>query len=255
MTSCSLIITTYNWPEALELVLKSVIDQTLLPDEVIIADDGSGDETRQLIEFYKNKVSFKLIHAWQKDDGYRINAVRNLAIKHATNPYIIQIDGDVILDKNFVADHLRFAHKKRLVVGRRVGISKENTLKFCEENEYTNLNAFRSLVICWLHNLLLYSNKSVRGLCGCNVGFWKEDAFAVNGYDEDMTSKGPNDKEFGMRLLNSGVSTFNMKFYGIQYHLYHSEGKLRSNYKHVKNLYIQTIENRKIMCNNGIKRA
>ncbi len=255
MTKCTLIVTTYNWPEALELVLKSIMKQSVLPGEVVIADDGSGNQTRDLIQRYKDIFPVPLKHSWQVDEGYRINSARNMAIKESDFPYIIQIDGDIILHRHFIKDHLKFAREKRLVVGRRVGVSKELTDKFTKEKKYFGLKAFRSKIVCQLHNLLLYNKFSVRGLCGCNIGFWKDDAYSVNGYDENMMSKGPNDKEFGARLVNKGVTTFNMKFYGIQFHLFHGEGKLRSNYQHLKNLYDETNETGRHWCENGLKSA
>ncbi len=255
VTQASLIITTYNWPQALELVLKSIMRQNVLPAEVVIADDGSGAETRQMIEAYQRCFPVPLQHAWQEDDGYRINKVRNLAIRTARFPYIIQIDGDVLLDKNFVKDHLSYAARNRMIVGRRVNISEVNTRKLTETGDYGRLTAFRSRLTCALHNLLFYSSRSVKGLRGCNVSFWKEDAYAINGYDESMTSKGPNDKEFGMRMVNSGVRTYNMKYYGIQHHLHHSEGSLRNNYQFVKNIYMSTINTGKIACEKGLKSA
>ena len=101
---CSLIISTYNWPEALDLVLKSVLRQTTMPSKVIIADDGSKAETRLLVEEYKKIFSVPLIHVWQEDNGFRLATIRNKAISNSNFTYIIQIDGDVILNKNFIKD-------------------------------------------------------------------------------------------------------------------------------------------------------
>ncbi len=254
MTGCSLIITTYNWPEALELCLKSVLAQNRIPDEVIVGDDGSGEETKKLIDRYKEIFPVPLKHCWIPDEGYRINVVRNKAIESAAFPYIIQIDGDVILEENFVKDHLTFAKKGRLIVGRRVGIDEEQTRHFLLNKAYQNLSSLRNKHIALFHDIMLYNRKSIRGLCGCNVSFWRDDAYVVNGYDEDMKSKGPNDKEFGLRLLHAGVDTFNMKFFGIQFHLHHNEGNLRSNYSHVKGIYDETLRTKKIKCLNGLEK-
>ena len=79
----SLLIATYNWPEALSLVLESVQNQFVLPNEIIIADDGSKDETRQLIENFKRKTTIELHHIWQEDKGFRLAEIRNKAIAKA----------------------------------------------------------------------------------------------------------------------------------------------------------------------------
>src|ERR1700712_962551 len=103
---CSLVISTYNWPQALELCLKSVATQKHLPDEVIIADDGSGEETRLLIDKYKKDFPVPLLHLWHEDKGFRKTIILNKAINQSSFEYIIQVDGDVILEKHFISDHL-----------------------------------------------------------------------------------------------------------------------------------------------------
>jgi len=248
----SLFLTTYNWPKALALVLQSIAQQTILPNEVIIADDGSKEETKNLIDQYKKSLPFPLIHCWQEDNGYRINAIRNKAIKQAKYPYIIQLDGDMILHPNFIADHLSFARKERFIIGRRLQLTQSDTLSFCENQSYTLSPAFRNKLVAVLHQQLLYDSTSVRGVRGCNLAFWKEDANIVNGYDEDMTSKGPNDKEFCARLVNAGIKAYNLKFYANAFHLHHGEEGLRSNYEQVNSVYQETLRTRKIKCKNGL---
>ena len=105
----SLIITTYDWPEALNLVLQSVENQRVLPNEVIIADDGSDERTTKVIEYYKKKI--KLKHVWQKNNGFQKAMILNKSICQASGDYIIQIDGDIILHKKFIQDHLYHSKK------------------------------------------------------------------------------------------------------------------------------------------------
>jgi len=249
----SLFLTTYNWSEALSLCLQSIAQQTHLPDEVIVADDGSGEETKKVVEALASSFPCPLKHVWQEDKGYRINAIRNKAIAQVSHPYIIQIDGDILCDKNFVKDHLRFAKNNRLVIGRRIDISEENTRKYCKALKAGVLNSFRSKPAAILHQSLLYDSTSVRGVRGCNMAYWKADAYQVNGYDEEMTSKGPNDKEFSARLINNGVQAYNLKFYANVFHLFHGEEGLRSNYKMVKELYDEAINTDKKTCHKGLQ--
>ena len=120
----TLIITTYNWPDALELVLESVKNQVILPTEVIIADDGSTNETKQLIESFQNNFPVPLRHIWHEDKGFRRSAILNLAISKTDSDYIIQLDGDCIIHKNFVGDHLNSIEKGTYLFGSRVNIQK-----------------------------------------------------------------------------------------------------------------------------------
>ena len=106
-TSVAIIISTYNWPQALNQTLRSVANQTLLPNEVLIADDGSDERTANLIQQFKEQhPTLNIIHVWHEDNGFRLAAIRNKAIRIAQSDYIIQIDGDIILDHNFIAYHL-----------------------------------------------------------------------------------------------------------------------------------------------------
>src|SRR5690349_16761621 len=109
--SVSLIISTYNWPDALELCLQSVQQQRLLPGEVIIADDGSSKETGQVIERFQKRLLVPLHHIWQTDEGFRLGMIRNKAMAAAKGEYLIQIDGDLVLHPDFVYDHVHAAKK------------------------------------------------------------------------------------------------------------------------------------------------
>ena len=115
--NCSLIICTYNWPEALSLVLSSVATQSILPNEIIVADDGSSESTARVIEEFSNKTSIPIIHSWQEDVGCRIPHSRNRAIAKSNFEYIIMIDGDTVLHESFIKDHKRFAQEGLYIQG------------------------------------------------------------------------------------------------------------------------------------------
>jgi glycosyltransferase involved in cell wall biosynthesis len=123
----SLIITTYNNPAALLLVLKSIEAQSLLPLNVIIADDGSNNNTKELIKNFQLTTCLKIIHSWQKDKGFRAAKSRNKAIAESDADYIILVDGDMILHSEFVQDHINNAEVGCFIQGTRVLITKEAT--------------------------------------------------------------------------------------------------------------------------------
>ena len=108
----SLLISTYNWPQALDLVLLSVEKLTCKPDELLIADDGSRTETTQLIDAFKKTSSITVRHIWHEDKGFKRSEILNKAIAKSTSDYIIQTDGDCILHPSFVKDHIFLAKKK-----------------------------------------------------------------------------------------------------------------------------------------------
>ena len=125
----SLIITTYNNPEYLYLTLKSVMNQRRLPDEILIADDGSGEATRTLVEEMAAESFVPLRLIWHEDEGFRLGAIRNKARAESKGEYIIQIDGDIVLHPSFVADHVKMAREGWFYSGSRVLLSPETTAR------------------------------------------------------------------------------------------------------------------------------
>ena len=128
--SISLIVTTYNRPEALLLVLKSIEFQTLPPSEVIVADDGSDDKTKNLISDFNLLSELRIIHSFQEDLGFRAAESRNKAISISKSEYIILVDGDVVLHPEFVFDHFKNAKLGFFIQGSRV-LLKEKKNKRC----------------------------------------------------------------------------------------------------------------------------
>jgi glycosyltransferase involved in cell wall biosynthesis len=226
----TLAISTYNWPQALNLCLLSVLKQKVLPNEVIIADDGSTDSTRILIEQFQKDFPVPLIHVWQPDEGFQLSKIRNRAIAAANYEYIIQVDGDLILHPHFVADHIAFAKPQSFVSGSRVMLSEALSGKLLQEGSINvNLmqkgisNKSNGLRIGFVRNYLSerYRIHDMLYLRGCNMAFWREDLIKVNGFNESFTGWGREDNEVAVRLINSGIRKRIIKFGAVVYHIYH----------------------------------
>ena len=123
----SIIITTYNWPESLILVLMSIENQTIVPEEVIIADDGSTVETKEMIDKFQKESELNIIHSWQEDNGFRAAKSRNKAIAKSCGDYIVLIDGDIILHPKFIQDHVNNAKVGYFIQGSRVLLTQDIT--------------------------------------------------------------------------------------------------------------------------------
>jgi glycosyltransferase involved in cell wall biosynthesis len=229
MIKTSLIISTYNWPEALELCLKSILGMIMLPTEVIIADDGSDDVTRLLIDEFEKLFPVPLIHIWQPDEGFRKTLILNKAVKVAQSDYIIQIDGDVILDKHFVYDHVVNAEAGVFIRGTRAMLTKDKTEQVLKTKS-TSLspfhggisnrnNALRIPLFKWLATRKEMSSEKVRG---SNLSYFKKDFIQVNGYNNNLTGWGHEDEELAARFINSGIMKKILKLAAVQYHLFHS---------------------------------
>lgn len=227
----SLVVSTYNWPEALNLCLISISKQTLLPDEVIIADDGSTDETLKLIEKHKRNFPIPIIHVWQPDEGFQLSKIRNKAIAASSQKYIVQIDGDLILEKHFIEDHVAFRKENTFVSGSRVIMNSDLSKKLIMLQK-TNvpltskglLNTFNGVRLPFLSKRMEnYKQEDIYYLRGCNMAFWRDDLVKVNGYNEAFIGWGREDNEIGLRLIHSGVRKRIIKFSGIVFHIFHQE--------------------------------
>jgi glycosyltransferase involved in cell wall biosynthesis len=228
MRTC-LIVTTYNWPEALHLTLASVARQTHRPDEVIVADDGSGPATRAVIERWR-KAGVPLKHVWQEDQGFRLARSRNRAIATARAEYIVLVDGDMILHPRFVADHVRCARSDCFIQGARPQLSATTTAQLLQGDRAGTVGpltsglrrrayAMRSPL---LSRIFSRSKGTLGGVQGCNQSFWRRHAVQVNGYDERFTSWGPEDREFVARLLHLGLRRYYVRHMAIAFHLHHA---------------------------------
>jgi len=257
---CSLIITTYNWPEALELSILSVFEQSKLPDEIIIADDGSTDETKNLVEKLSKKSPIPLIHSWQDDRGFRASRSRNLAIARSKNNYIILIDGDMILHKNFVNDHISnskdgcFIQGSRVIItkkkSKKVLLSKQLTFCFLEKGLKNRLNAIHNNIFKFFFKTY---TKSHEGIKTCNISFFKNDCINVNGFNEEFIGWGREDSEYVERLYNSGIQRKNIKFNCVAYHIWHNENS--RNFLCINDDILQkAIDEKSKWCDNGINK-
>lgn len=266
--TAALIITTYNRPDALTAVLESVLAQRVLPDEVIVADDGSGAETEAVVRRYQSRFPVPLRHSWQPDDGFRLAESRNRAIAAAQSDYIIMIDGDMVLHPEFTADHKRAAKKGLLVQGSRVVLTPGKTdrlladptrcrvLKWYEKGLETRWEKrFSACRIPPLSALLLRREKAhwFHGIRGCNTGFFREDAAAVNGFNNRFVGWGREDSEFAARFFNNGGKRANLKFAAVAYHLWHREAE-RAALPENDRLLAEAVDGKLVRCPDGLDR-
>jgi glycosyltransferase involved in cell wall biosynthesis len=256
----TLVITTYNWPEALKAVLLSVQCQNRLPTEVIVADDGSDQRTRELVERFQAHLGVPLIHSWQEDLGFRAARSRNLAIAKAGGDYIVMIDGDMILHPSFIKDHSDYAKRGYFIQGVRAKLSEAGTQSVLEGIN-VNIKSFDSRLKSKryaLHSKMLSRLFSGTRLVNklsmiqtCNMAFFRSDCIEVNGFNEDFIGWGREDSEFGARLLHAGVKRRDLRFNAVAYHLHH-EGASRKMLDKNHQIFLTTLNDRKLWCNNGI---
>ncbi|RZI43641.1 glycosyltransferase [Herbaspirillum sp. HC18] len=238
----SVIVTTYNRPDALSAVIRALLDQTDANFEVIIADDGSGGPTREALAAFRNapvKTSMKrLVHAWQPDDGFRASAARNLGVHVAKGEYLVFLDGDCVPRPDFIARHRLLAEKGFMVSGSRVLLSEEFTNRILASGEQIH----RHGLAYWLKQrleghtnkivpLLHFPNTSLRHyrkvkwsrIKSCNLAIWRKDYSAVDGFDESFVGWGHEDADVVLRLARLGIRRKGGAFSTEVFHLWHRE--------------------------------
>ncbi|NJW51643.1 glycosyltransferase family 2 protein [Salinimicrobium oceani] len=266
----SVILSTYNAEEWLEKTLWSYSVQSYRNFEIVIADDGSREETKQLINDFKSKTEIPVKHVWHPDRGFQKSEILNKAVVAASADYIIMSDGDCIARNDFVEKHVEYRshgyflsggyhklsmdlshkiQKEDILTGRCFDLAwlKRNGLKSSFKNNKIDAKGFKSFVL----NALTPTSATWNGH---NSSGWKEDIVRVNGFDERM-QYGGQDRELGERLVNSGIKPKQIRYSAICLHLDHARG-YKNQESIDKNLAIRktTREEKRVSTAYGIKK-
>lgn len=256
----SLIVTTHERPDALAAVLASIMRQEQPPDEVIVADDGSGDATRAVIERFASAATVPVHHVCQEHLGFRLSRLRNLAAASASGDYLVFIDGDMLLHPMFVSDHRHHARPGAFTQGVRIPLDEHGTgrvlarphappeLSAADFGGRRRLYALHSPALARLMRRL---GNPLIAIKSCNMGLWRRDLEAVNGFNEDMTGWGYEDKELSVRLRNGGITRQTLIFGGIAYHLHHPPAA-REHRARNERIYAAARSQRLVRCASGL---
>jgi len=236
MTGISVIVSTYNRPGYLERVLCGYAVQSDPDFEVIVADDGSSQETADLIARARQDMNIRIVHVWHEHKGFRKSLIQNRAIEAARTEYLIFTDGDCIPRRDMVAVHRRLATPGRYVAGGYLKLSPQATaavqLSDIESGRFTDLDwlrsqgwkpGHRSLRLTdkyWLSVLLDRVTTTAANFQGNNTGAWRTSLFEVNGFENEM-GYGGLDKALGYRLQNAGIKGIQARYRIIAMHLEH----------------------------------
>ena len=227
----SVIVSTYNWPRALELCLAALARQSRLPDEVIVADDGSGQDTQELLHRVAANYPVRLVRVWQEHRGFRVGRARNRAIAAARGDYVLLLDGDMLAQRDFVADHLYAARRGCFTQGARALAKPALTSMMLQDGGIDvgpltpglarRKNALR-LPPAIAALLRRPRSRGRKAVMSCNQGYWRRDLLATNGFDERMTGWGREDTELALRCYHSGVHRLQLHHAALAVHLHHA---------------------------------
>ena len=219
----TLIITTYNWPSALNEVLSTVANQTYLPDEVIVADDGSSVNTQKLVDKWLPLLGCALIYIWQPDKSFRAARVRNLAVAKASGDHLIFVDGDCLLPPHFVKSHRLIIRPRTLISGGRVLLTEVETKSLLGDphGHFTRVfSNIKHLNLWWLpfRDRFLLSWRAVRT---CNIAIFRQDLLSIEGFDEAYVGWGKEDSDLAVRIEILGLKIVSARFGACVSHLFH----------------------------------
>ena len=235
----SIVISTYNSTKWLEKVLYGYNNQTYRMFEIVIADDGSTNETKALLERIQKEVFFPIVHVWHEDNGFQKSQILNKAIVKCNTSYIIMSDGDCIPRNDFVEQHIKYREEGFFLSGGYFMLPMDISDKITKDDIY----AARCFDVRWLKKNGLKSsfknNKLSAGTTkaavlnavtptnaswnGHNASGWKKDIVAINGFDERM-QYGGQDRELGERLFNLGINSKQIRYNAVVIHLDHPRG-------------------------------
>ncbi len=274
MYNATLIISVYKKIKELGLILSSLEKQSYRNKyEILIADDGSGEEMHKFIMQTGKKLALDLKLVTHEDIGFRKNKILNECIKNAKSDYLIFIDGDCLPHYHFVRAHIKYQKPKTVLCGRRVILGKkisEGILKSYVKHKSFEIT-FSKLLLdsvrsknasVHVEEAIYIENEQARNfinakrtnLLGCNFSIPKSLIEKVNGFDEDYTGPGigeDTDLEYRLRLISANFES--LRNLAIVYHLYHPKTiEERKNYdyfhSYVKNSGIY-------FCKNGLLKS
>jgi len=236
----SVVITTYNRPDALAAVVEACFMQDDKNFEIIIADDGSTANTRETIDRLRERAPMPLKHVWQPDQGFRAAMARNRGTLAAAGNYIIFLDGDCVPQRDFIARHRALAQPGCLVSGSRILLSQALTERALREHidlaglglperlRYRlcgDMNKVLQTMLRWPDLGRVRRSFSWRRIKSCNLAVWRSDLERVNGFDESFVGWGHEDSDLVLRLFHAGVARKDGALATEVLHLWHREAQ------------------------------
>ncbi|MCT7562107.1 glycosyltransferase [Aliarcobacter butzleri] len=271
---CSIIISVYKDTDSLDLILESLCNQTIIPDEIIISEDGNSIEMSDYVKVAKEKYKkLDINHLFQEDIGWRKNIALNRAIIASKYEYLIFIDGDCVPFDDFIENHLGQATKRIVLAGKRVelgeNITREIRSKKLTVSKLTN-NYWLYVIklindktrhledilhISYKSFLSPYIKKEVNYIIGCNWSAFKEDILEINGFDETYTLPSVGeDVDLGWRFRGLGIELKSCRYNANLVHLYHKK-RFDSSQGIINNAILKkNFDANKFFCDNGIKK-
>lgn len=266
----SLFLTTYEMPRHLALVLAGLSRQSFRDFEILLCDDGSGSETRVLIDGFRASSGLKVEHIWQEHQGFRKCRMLNEGLRRAQGDIAVFLDGDCVPHRDYLRDHVEQQEEGRFLAGRRVELGPKISEWLTPERVQDGFFDFPGPRMIWsvlnkdsqhLQRTLRWSHPALRralgmenvdDLKGCNYSVPRKHLEAINGFDEAYEGYGREDTDVELRLRNLGLRIKSMKGLALQYHVWHPRRAFTpSNDKRLDELKVSG----RVRCEQGLVRG
>jgi glycosyltransferase involved in cell wall biosynthesis len=262
----SLVISTYNRPDALQAAVEACFAQTDRNFEIIITDDGSTGATRACVDALMARAPVPMQHIWQDDKGFRLARARNLGILASRGPYLVFLDGDCVPQRDFIAQHRKLAQCGHIVTGSRILLDQALTERILAEGidlSATGAGERLGFRLRGQMNKLLQTlvrlpdvgrvsqRFSWRRIKGCNMAMWRCDLDTVGGFDESFCGWGHEDSDLVVRMFNAGIMRKDGAFATEVFHLWHREAQ-RDHATSNKHLVLARAANKSFLADQGL---
>jgi glycosyltransferase involved in cell wall biosynthesis len=234
----AVIVTTYNRPDALTVVLEGYCAQSDHDFRLIVADDGSMEDTGEVVRRFARCAPFQLDHVWHEDRGFRAAAIRNRAVASTDADYLLFTDGDCVPSRHFVQAHKQLAEPGYFLGANRVLLTPELTNRVLQKripvHRWSGIDWVRAWSRREINRVLpllklpdgpfrKWTPGRWKGIKTCNLSVWRDDLIRVNGLDESYEGWGLEDSDLVIRLLRAGVKHKNARMAATVFHLWHPE--------------------------------
>lgn len=253
----TLVISVYKDYEALNLVLDSVVRQSVQPQQIILAHDTIDPGIQTTLQRFIS--SLNMDHIDQMDSGFNKNRILNKAIIRANNEHLVFTDGDCILHPKFIEEHRRYLRNGIFTAGRRTDLDAKTSAGIRNRGiQHLGmlrmlLNGTKRLEEALYFGSPIISNSKTAKLLGCNMGWCKSDLEKLNGFDMDYTLPGyGEDTDIEFRAKLSGMKVQNMRWKALQYHLHHERLDREIDITQSRNLYESKCKIGYFYCENGL---
>ncbi|MBC7385672.1 MAG: glycosyltransferase [Cryobacterium sp.] len=236
----TVLLATYEMPKHLEMVLTALDRQSFKNFEILLCDDGSGEETARVVRNFAPHFTQDFVHLWQENQGFRKCRLLNEGIRRSRGELIVFLDADCVPHRDFISDHWVTRRNGTYGAGRRVelseavshgltladvrsGIFDRPSLRILRDQVFGKTTNFNRTLRWGTFKPLrkILNLEQIDDLKGCNFSAFREDLFAINGFNEAYEGYGREDTDVEIRMRNLGLSIRSLKGLALQFHVWH----------------------------------